>query len=127
MVERAAAEAWIAAYIRAWLSYEPDAIGDLFVEDAEYRYHPHDTPLAGRDAIVDSWLTDRDHPGTYHAEYSLHALDGDRAIFTGVSTYFEDETHETITAVYDNCFLVEFDDDGRCRTFTEWFVQRDLP
>jgi hypothetical protein len=126
MVERATAEAWVDAYVQAWLTYDPDAIGVLFTEEAEYRYHPHDTPLVGRDAIVASWLADRDGPGTYHAAYGLYALDGDRAVVTGVSTYFEDETHEKITAVYDNCFLVEFDEDGRCRSFTEWFVERDL-
>lgn len=126
MVERDAAEAWVEAYVKAWLTYDPDAIADLFAEDAEYRYHPDSAPIVGRDEIVESWLSDRDDPGTYHADYSVYALDGDRCVVTGVSTYFQDDTHETITAVYDNCFLVDFDDDGACRSFTEWFVERRL-
>jgi hypothetical protein len=126
MVDRSSAEAWVRDYVDAWLSYDPDAIGALFSVEAEYRYHPQDAPLVGRDAIVDSWLAERDEPGTYHADYGVYAVEGDRAVVVGVSTYFRDETHETITATYDNCFLVEFDDKGLCLSFTEWFAQRDL-
>ena len=32
-------QAWLDRYIAAWQTYDPDAIGDLFSEDAEYRYH----------------------------------------------------------------------------------------
>lgn len=126
MVDRTSAEAWVREYIHAWLSYDPEDIGALFADDAEYRYHPQDSPLLGRDAIVESWLSERDEPGTYHAEYQVYAVEDDRAVVVGVSTYFRDETRETITAAYDNCFLIEFDDDGLCRSFTEWFAQRDL-
>ena len=26
--------------------------------------------------------------------------------------------------VYDNCFVMAFDAEGRCREFTEWYVER---
>ena len=29
--------------------------------------------------------------------------------------------------VYDNCFVMRFDADGRCREFTEWYVKRPAP
>ena len=48
--------AWLAAYLRAWETYDPDAIGGLFTEDATYEYHPFDEPVRGRLAIVASWL-----------------------------------------------------------------------
>lgn len=124
MVERSDAEHWVEAYVHAWLTYDPAAIGALFTEDAEYRFHPDGNPVVGRDAIVESWLEERDDPGTYHANYGVFALEGDRAAITGTTTYFADDTHESITNVYDNCFLVEFDDDGTCSRFTEWFVER---
>lgn len=124
MNARAAAERWVEAYVAAWLTYDPQAIGDLFAEDAEYRYNPYDPPVTGRDDIVDSWLAERDDPGTYHGDYRVYAVEDDRAVITGVTTYFEDEARERIVAVYDNCFLVEFDDEGRCVSFTEWFIER---
>lgn len=124
MVERPDAERWVEAYVQAWLTYDPESIGALFTEDAEYRFHPDGSPVVGREAITRAWLEERDDPGTYHADYSVFALEGDRAAITGVTTYFADDTHESIANVYDNCFLVEFDDDGACRRFTEWYVER---
>ena len=46
--------AWLAAYLRAWQTYDPDAIGDLFTEDAVYVEHELGT-FVGRDAIR-AWL-----------------------------------------------------------------------
>jgi hypothetical protein len=110
---------WLARYIEAWLSYEPAAIGDLFAESAEYRYHPWDEPVQGRDAIVADWLANRDEPGTYEAEYTAYAVDGDRAVAIGTSRYADASGRRT----YHNVYVLAFDDDGRCKTFTEWFIE----
>ncbi len=115
---------WLAAYVEAWKSYDPESIGALLSEDVLYRYHPHDEPLRGREAVVASWLEDRDAPGTYDAEYRPVAVDGDVAVATGSSTYYAELGGE-IDRVYDNCFVIRFDDRGRCREFTEWFMARD--
>jgi len=109
---------WLDAYIEAWRTYDPDAIGSLFSADAEYRYHPWDEPLRGRDAIVADWLANRDAPGSWSAEYHPWAVDGDRGVATGISRYpAEDRT-------YHNVFLCRFDADGRCREFTEVFAKQ---
>jgi hypothetical protein len=31
---------WLDAYTHAWITYEPDEIGALFTDAAEYRWHP---------------------------------------------------------------------------------------
>ena len=31
---------WLAAYVRAWQSYDPEAIGALFSDNATYAWHP---------------------------------------------------------------------------------------
>lgn len=36
--------------------YDPEEVAALFAEDVEYRYHPYDEPIVGRDAVVASWL-----------------------------------------------------------------------
>jgi hypothetical protein len=41
---------WLKAYVRAWETYEPEAIASLFSEDATYSYHPYDEPVVGRAA-----------------------------------------------------------------------------
>jgi hypothetical protein len=123
-------QAWLARYVAAWESYDPVAIGDLFAEDAEYRYHPADEPVVGRDAIVASWVapegpaSGRDAPGTYAAQYEPFAVEGPRAVAVGWSRYWEDAAHLVDQATFDNCFLLEFDAAGRCRSFTEFFRER---
>jgi hypothetical protein len=130
-VTREDVDRWLEAYVEAWKSYDRDQVEALFAEDIRYRYHPEDGPIEGRDAVVESWLqageeaytSSRDEPGTYEASYRAFAVDGDAAVATGTSSYRE-EPGGPIVRVYDNCFVMRFDSEGRCREFTEWFVQR---
>ncbi len=122
---------WLAEYIAAWKSYDPEQIAALFTEDISYRYHPYDEPIEGRDEVVGAWRAEGDHPeagtrdepGTYDAEYSAVAVDGDAAVATGWSSY-KDSTDGPVSRTYDNCFVMRFAEDGRCREFTEWFIKR---
>ena len=130
-MEQAAAQDWLDRYVSAWVSYDPDAIGALFSEDVAYRYHPYDDPILGREAVVASWLGEpgsddastRDDPGTYGATYSPVAVDGDVVVATGTSTY-RDAADGPVSRVYENCFVMRFDGTGRCREFTEYYIQR---
>ena len=123
-------QAWLDAYSRAWETYDPKDIAALFSADAEYRYHPNDEPVRGRDAIVSSWLGEGastpDQPGTWEAEYHTVAVDGDVAVAIGSTTYAT-EPGGPVDRIYDNCFVLRFDADGRCREFTEWYVKRPSP
>jgi uncharacterized protein (TIGR02246 family) len=120
---------WLDDYVAAWRSYDPELIADLFAEDAEYRYHPWDEPVVGREAIVADWLgggsspsaSTRDAPGTYDGKYVPYAVDGDRAVAVGESRY----THPdgSFRTVYYNLWTLRFDDDGRCVDFVEYFME----
>jgi ketosteroid isomerase-like protein len=131
IVTREEVDRWLAGYVEAWKTYDRDRIAVLFADDINYRYHPGDDPIVGRDAVVQSWLgegdhpdaSDRDEPDTFEAAYRTVAVDGDRAVATGISSY-RDEPGGPIVRVYDNCFVMQFDSEGRCREFTEWFMQR---
>ena len=130
-VDRTQAQDWLDRYVTAWLTYEPDLIGDLFSEDVAYRYHPYDEPVVGRDAVVASWLGEgdsedastRDAPGTYGASYVPVAVDGDTVVATGTSTY-RDVPDGPVTRTFENCFVMRFDAEGRCREFTEYYLRR---
>jgi uncharacterized protein (TIGR02246 family) len=129
-VTRDDVQAWLDRYIAAWAAYDADAIGDLFTDDALYRYHPSDDGFVGRDAIVRAWLeptgdaSTRDVPDTWEAHYEPFAIDGDRAVAVGWSRYYTDTTKSTVTDMWDNVYLLEFAPDGRCRLFVESFVAR---
>ena len=122
---------WLDDYVAAWKTYDRDRIAALFSEDIRYRYHPYDRPIEGREAVVESWLGEGDHEGasardeedTYEAAYQPVAVEGEVAVATGTSTYHT-EPGGPIDEVYDNCFVMRFDADGRCREFTEWFIKR---
>ena len=130
-MDREGAQAWLDRYVDAWISYDRADVSDLFSEDVAYRYHPYDEPVVGRDAVVASWLGEsesddastRDAPGTYEAAYSPVAVDGDTVVATGTSRY-RDEPGGPVVRTYENCFVMRFDDEGRCREFTEYYIRR---
>jgi ketosteroid isomerase-like protein len=113
-MDHAAAREWLARYVAAWESYDPDAIADLFSEDVAYRYYPYDEPV---DAST------RDAPGTYAAAYSPVAVDGHVVVATGTSSY-RDRPDGPVVRAYDNCFVMRFDGAGRCTEFTEYYTKR---
>jgi ketosteroid isomerase-like protein len=118
---------WLDAYERAWETYDADEIGALFTDDAEYRWHPWDEPAVGRDEIVRAWIapegneSSRDKPGTYLGEYRPWAVEGDRAVAIGTSTYWTDANRSKVARKYHNNWLLEFGPDGRCRSFVEYY------
>jgi ketosteroid isomerase-like protein len=108
---------WLDAYVEAWHSYDAAAIGELFSDDATYAYRPHDEPLRGRAAIVESWLEEPDAPGSWEGSYAPLLIDGDRAVAIGETRYSNGRR-------FSNLFVLRFDAGGRCSEFVEWYVER---
>ena len=119
-------QAWLDALRARLADLRPGEVEALFTEDAEYRWHPADDPEAGRDAIVFAWLnpggnaSDRDAPGTYWRVPPVRRWQPCRRGRT--STYWTDASRSTIARVYCNNWLLEFGDDGRCCSFTEYWM-----
>ena len=112
---------WLDRYIAAWSSYDPKAIGDLFTDDAEYRYQPWADPVVGREAIVADWLGTKDGPGTWTASYDVWTFDGDRASAVGESRYTNPDG--SFKTLYYNHFQLRFDGHGKCVEFIEYFME----
>jgi SnoaL-like domain len=132
-MDRSSVQDWLDRYSRAWESFDPAEVGALFAEGAEYRFHPWedgDDVIRGREAIVKSWVepdgsaSTRDPEGTYEGRYEPYAVDGNRAVAVGQSTYWTDASRGTLDRIYHNVYLLEFDGDGRCTSFTELFMKR---
>ena len=123
MLDRASVTAWLDAYVRAWKTYDPQVIGDLFSENATYAYTPFSEPIHGRAAIVASWLEEPDATGTYDGHYEPILIEGDRAVTNGRSLYFEQDG-STLKAEWNNIFVLCFDDEGRCTEYREWYMRR---
>jgi ketosteroid isomerase-like protein len=130
-MDRGSAQTWLDAYTAAWKSYDRTEIAALFADDVVYRYYPNDDPITGVDAVVASWLGEGDDPGaaardapdTYDAGYAPVAIDGEVVVATGTTTYRE-TPDGPVTRVFDNCFVMRFDDGGRCTDFVEYYTRR---
>jgi hypothetical protein len=120
-VDKQAFQGWLDRYVEAWKSYDPQQIGDLFSEDATYRFHPQDEPERGRADIVTAWLHDPDEKGTYDAHYEPLAIDGDVCVAQGWSRYFNADG--STRDEYMNIYVCRFDDAGRCTEFIEYWIQ----
>jgi len=127
---RADVRAWLDRYVDAWRTYDQAAVESLFAVEAEYRYQPWAEPVRGRDAIVHDWLNPggnadgRDKPGTWTGHYEPFAVGDGRAVAIGETVYFTDASQATEYRHYWNIWTMEFDGDGRCTSFVEYFMQR---
>jgi ketosteroid isomerase-like protein len=108
---------WLDRYLAAWASNDPDDIRALFTEDATYAGSPLEPePWVGRDAIVAGWLEYRDEPGSWTFEGApLVSADGLGMV--------QGRTDYTDGRIYANLWVIRFADDGRARSFVEWFVE----
>ena len=111
---------WMAGYLRAWDSNEPDDIRALFTDDAEYRTAPFEPPRVGPDAIVEGWLADRDEPGDHTFTWSLAGGDDSMAFVEGETVYEGGRR-------YANLWVIRFAPDGRASSFTEWYMRVPEP
>lgn len=113
--------AWVDQYVRAWNSNDPAEIGALFTDDASYFTGPFDAPWVGRDVIVREWLKRQDALGSTTFRYELLATTVETGVVRGWTLYHDPPTE------FSNIWLVRLDPDGRCREFTEWWVDRRTP
>jgi ketosteroid isomerase-like protein len=116
-------QTWLDQYVEAWRSYDASKIGDLFSVDALYFYRPFDQqdPVRGREAIVANWLEERDDPHSWEAHYEPLVVEGKIAVAQGRTRYLQ--TDGTVQREFANLFVLQFDDVGRCESFTEWFME----
>jgi ketosteroid isomerase-like protein len=114
---------WLDAYVEAWRSNDPAAIGALFAPEATYRHAPYREPIVGRDAIVADWVAPPDEPEAWEAHYEPFAVDGDRAVAIGESRYTNADG--SLRDLYFNLWTLRFDREGQCTEYVEYWV--DLP
>ena len=90
-MDHAAFQSWLDRYIDAWRLLDPVAIGDLFSPEVRYAFDPFSEAVVGRPAVVASWLTDADEPGSWEADYEVLAIDGDTYVAHGRTRYLTDD------------------------------------
>lgn len=108
---------WVAQYVAAWESNDPEQIGALFSDDAVYLTAPDAEPRRGREQIVAGWLEDRDEPGTWSFDWKILHEDDGFVVVQGRTEYPEEKD-------YLNLWIIQLDPDGRATEYTEWYMPR---
>jgi ketosteroid isomerase-like protein len=120
MVDRAAVEDWLGRYVQAWNSNDPQEIGALFTEDADYFTAPYRGPWHGRETIVREWLDRKDDSGTWTFEHEVLGVDGDRAFVRGFTRYTSPDDPDP--GPFSNLWVIDLTREGRAARFVEWWM-----
>jgi ketosteroid isomerase-like protein len=108
---------WIDGYREAWAeTNDPEAVANLWTPDGLYRIEPW-LVQTGREEIVAGWLEHADAPGDTSFYWWHVARDGDLWIVEARTRY------HNLGKDYANLWLIELDDEGRARGFSEWWKQ----
>ncbi|HEY8526801.1 MAG TPA: nuclear transport factor 2 family protein [Acidimicrobiales bacterium] len=115
-MDRAAVEAWVAGYERAWRTAGTEPLAELFTPDVSYFMSPWREPVEGLDRLGPWWESERegpDEPFTMTSE--VVAVDGDTAVVRVAVEYHRDPPTR-----WRDLWVLRFDGEGRCRVFEEW-------
>lgn len=115
---------WLTAYGQASVDNDPQASASLFSANASYYESPFDEPLVGRQAIFDYWAAGAQNLTDKTATYEIAALQGSLGVARWRAQFTVKATGQR--KALDCLFLVEFDEQGLCCLFREWWHIRSF-
>ena len=114
---------WLKRYVDIWRAGDQERVNELFTDDAVYYLSPFREPKRGLAEIAEYWRLSGDAPDAFEAAYDLVGAGDDFAIATGFSRYFDD-SRKKVDKEYANLFILRFAEDGRCRDYREWWMEK---
>ncbi len=114
---------WMTEYGRASAENDPQASAHLFAPDARYYENPFDEPITGRAAIYEYWNNGAQKLTDKESSFEILSVENDRGIARWGSKFTVIESGKRLAL--DCLFVVEFNDEGLCQTFREWWHIRD--
>lgn len=115
---------WLDAYGEAWIAGDPEAAARLFAPDARYHETPFDEPMIGREAIHRYWAEGaRDAQEQVRFSHDVVAVVGDAGVARWRATFTRVPSGRRVEL--DGVLLAEFDREGRCTVFREWWHRRE--
>ncbi len=116
--------AWLTEYGRASAENDPQASANLFAHDARYYESPFDEPIVGRDAIYEYWKKGAQTLKDKESSFEILSVQDNRGIARWQSSFTVIESGKRLAL--DCLFVTEFDEDGLCHTFREWWHIREV-
>jgi SnoaL-like domain len=128
VLDHAGVQRWLDAHDAAWRSADPAAIAALFADDAVYHLGPFEEawrglegPFRGPDGIAAGWLAGGIRGERFEIDSEILAVEGSRAVVRRRITYLD--TDGSVESRWDTCWVVDFDAEGRCAEYGEWYVE----
>ena len=115
---------WLEAYGRASAEDDPQASAELFARNAKYYETPFDPPMVGRDAIYRYWEMGVKSFKDKESTYEILSVKGNLGIAHWVSKFTDIKSDKSFAL--DCLFLVEFDNNDKCKLFREWWHLREV-
>lgn len=115
---------WMETYGSASAENDPQASANLFAENAAYYETPFAEPMIGRDAIYEYWNKGAQNLKDKESSFEIIAVNGNTGIARWQSKFTVLESGKRLEL--DCLFIVEFDNDGLCQTFREWWHIREM-
>lgn len=114
---------WMETYGKASAENDLQASANLFAHDALYYESPFEEPLIGRDNIYEYWNKGSRNLKDKASTDEILAMKDQTGIARWQSQFTDIESGKSLAL--DCVFVVEFDEDGLCKSFREWWHTHD--
>lgn len=111
--------AWLEGYGRTWRSRNTDAFTALFSDDVRYHWTPHGDPKVGPGELGDAFRSATARQRDVDFSARLLAVGDDWCVAHWQASFDRIGTGHRVQL--DGMLLAEFNRDGRCRVFREWW------
>jgi hypothetical protein len=115
--------AWMTEYGRASAENDPQASANLFAPDARYHENPFDEPIKSRAAIYEYWDKGAKSLKDKESTFEILSVENNRGVARWQSSFTIIESGKRLAL--DCLFVVEFNGEGLCQTFREWWHIRE--
>jgi hypothetical protein len=115
---------WLEMYGKASQENDAQASADLFSLNARYYETPFDEPMIGRKAIYEYWNKGAQTLKDKESAFEILSVKDSLGIARWQSKFTVIESDKRFAL--DCLFVIEFNDDGLCQTFREWWHLKNL-
>lgn len=110
---------WLETYSQASRENDARASAELFSLDARYYESPFAEPMVGREAIYQYWSQGSQNLKDKEATFEIYSARDNFGIARWQSKFTVIRSGDRLAL--DCLFVVEFDGQGKCRVFREWW------
>lgn len=115
-------EKWMDLYRKASEDSDLKAAAELFSQNAEYYETPFSDPIIGREAIYRYWSEAAQAQKDIYFSYEILDVKGNLGIALWKGEFVSVKSGSQV--LLDGVLLVEFDGQGQCNKFREWWHRR---